>query len=92
MTRLRVDARATRRETIQQFYAALDAPAWAAANLDALADVLRDLSWRPPGRIELEWHVSPELPVADLDAIHNVLLTAIAEGHTRHPLTLRVIT
>jgi hypothetical protein len=92
MTTLRVDARPTKRETIQQFYAALDAPAWAASNLDALADVLRDLSWLPPGRIELEWHVSPELPEADLDAIHDVLLAATAQGPTPHPLSLRVIT
>ena len=27
------------------------APEWAAPNLDGLADVLRDLSWLPPGPV-----------------------------------------
>ena len=34
-------------DAIAAIYAQLDAPAWASPNLDALADVLRDLSWLP---------------------------------------------
>jgi barstar (barnase inhibitor) len=41
--------RATQDETIAAVYAQIDVPAWAARNLDALADVLRDLSWLPEG-------------------------------------------
>ncbi|MEO8888857.1 MAG: barstar family protein [Jatrophihabitantaceae bacterium] len=43
---------------IRAIYAQVDAPQWAAANLDALADVLRDLSWLPIGPV---WLVRPEL-------------------------------
>ncbi|WP_375490080.1 barstar family protein [uncultured Jatrophihabitans sp.] len=42
-----------RDEAIAALYAQLDVPTWAARNLDALADVLRDLSWLPEGPVEL---------------------------------------
>lgn len=45
-------------------YAQVGAPAWAAPNLDGLADVLRDLSWRPAGRVRLDL---PDLRELDLD-------------------------
>jgi hypothetical protein len=32
---------------VRAIYAQVDAPKWAAPNLDGLADVLRDLSWLP---------------------------------------------
>lgn len=41
----------TRAAAIADVYAQVRAPAWAAANLDALADVLRDLSWLPEGPV-----------------------------------------
>jgi hypothetical protein len=41
------------RDAIRAVYAQVGAPAWAAANLDALLDVLRDLSWRPAGPVEV---------------------------------------
>ncbi|WP_375474552.1 barstar family protein [uncultured Jatrophihabitans sp.] len=37
--------------SIRAVYAQVNAPAWAAENLDALADVLRDLSWLPEGPV-----------------------------------------
>lgn len=88
----RIEPCPTRRETIQQIYAALDAPSWAAPNLDALADVLRDLAWREPGPIELAWQPSAELPKADLSAIHAVLTAAVAStAHTARPVRFRLL-
>jgi barstar (barnase inhibitor) len=43
----------TLREAIRAIYAQVHAPDWARPNLDALADVLRDLSWLPEGEVEL---------------------------------------
>ncbi len=43
----------TRARAIADVYAQVDAPDWAAANLDALADVLRDLSWLPAGPVRV---------------------------------------
>ena len=45
-----VEESSTKADAIRAIYRAVDAPDWAAPNLDALADVLRDLSWLPPGR------------------------------------------
>lgn len=36
---------------IRDIYAQVHAPEWAATNLDALTDVLRDLSWLPAGPV-----------------------------------------
>jgi hypothetical protein len=44
----------TLREAIRAVYAQVDAPDWARPNLDALADVLRDLSWLPEGEVPLQ--------------------------------------
>lgn len=38
---------------IRSVYAQVGAPDWAALNLDALADVLRDLSWVPEGTVAI---------------------------------------
>jgi hypothetical protein len=38
---------------IEAIYAQVGAPDWAAPNLDALVDVLRDLSWLPEGTVAL---------------------------------------
>jgi hypothetical protein len=40
-------------DAIRRLYAQVAAPVWAAPNLDALLDVLRDLSWLPEGPVEL---------------------------------------
>ena len=86
-----IPARPSKRETIEAIYHAVAAPAWAAPNLDALADILRDLSWREPGPLELDWHVDPDLPAADLRQLHDVLAAAIGESvGGAHPLSLRV--
>jgi hypothetical protein len=85
-----VDPASDKQATIAAIYRAIDAPAWAAPNLDALADVLRDLSWREPGAVLLDWQVSPALPAADLAAIHDVLVASVTESaRSAHPLTLR---
>lgn len=41
------------RAAIRGVYAQVHAPQWAAPNLDALADVLRDLSWLPEGPVPI---------------------------------------
>jgi hypothetical protein len=86
-----ITPRPSKLETIEEIYRAVGAPGWAALNLDALADILRDLSWLPSGPVELDWVVSPELPDADLEAIHDVLAAAVGESvGGAHPLSLRV--
>ncbi len=88
---VRIEAAPTKQATIEAIYAALDAPTWAAPNLDALADILRDLSWLDAGPIELDWHVAPELPDGDLRQLHDVLAAAVGESvGGRTPLSLRV--
>ena len=62
-------------EAIAVIYRQVGAPDWAAPNLDALADVLRDLSWLPTGPVPLD---VPDL--AELDAIQlRAVLRQVAE-------------
>jgi Barstar (barnase inhibitor) len=83
---------ATKRGAISAIYAAVDAPDWAAPNLDGLADVLRDLSWLPPGRVTLVWRPSPQLSRGIRASIEEVLCTAVAESATSdHPLRIKGI-
>jgi hypothetical protein len=56
-------------EAIQAIYLQLGAPDWAAANLDGLADVLRDVSWLPEGPVHLSVPDLPELTAAQLRAV-----------------------
>jgi Barstar (barnase inhibitor) len=63
-------------EAIRAIYAQLGAPEWAAANLDALADVLRDLSWLPPGVVDVD---VPDLPEPDATQLRAVLWQVAAE-------------
>ena len=42
------------KDAIRGIYAQVGAPGWAAPNLDALRDVLTDLSWLPPGPVDIE--------------------------------------
>ena len=58
---------ATKADAIRAIYAAVEAPDWAAPNLDALIDVLRDLSWLPPGPVRLRF-ASP-IPAVVGDAL-----------------------
>jgi hypothetical protein len=62
-------------EAIAAIYRQLDAPDWAAANLDALADVLRDVSWLPVGPIQLD---VPDLGEPDATQLR-VVLRQVAE-------------
>ncbi|HKC26665.1 MAG TPA: hypothetical protein VKB75_01515 [Jatrophihabitans sp.] len=41
-------------DAIRNLYVQVDAPAWAAPNLDGLVDVLRDLSWLPEGPVDVD--------------------------------------
>ena len=68
-----------RRQAIRAIYAQLNAPDWAAANLDALADVLRDLSWLPEGSVSLAWVPPGDLGEPDRVAVEAVLRHAAAE-------------
>jgi hypothetical protein len=72
---------------IRAVYRAVAAPTWAAPNLDALRDVLRDLSWLPAGPVQLATPDLTALSPADRDALLEVLRTAVAESTASdHPL------
>lgn len=67
-----------KRDAIRAVYRQVDAPTWAAANLDGLADVLRDLSWLPPGPVEVD---VPEVSdPAERRSVLAVLSRAAAES------------
>lgn len=66
-------------DVIRAIYRQVQAPEWAGANLDGLADVLRDLSWLAPGPVVL---TVPDLAVlgdADRAALLRVLDQAVVE-------------
>ena len=76
-------------DAIRAIYVAVQAPAWAAANLDALADVLRDLSWLPEGPVRVTWHPPKSLPRGDRESIERILARAVGESlDTDHPIEL----
>jgi hypothetical protein len=78
-----------KRDAIRSIYRQVNAPDWAAANLDALADVLRDLSWLPEGPVTLHWAPDAELSDHDRAAIQAVLRHAGQEtAGTRRPVRL----
>jgi hypothetical protein len=62
---------------IRNVYEQVDAPAWAAPNLDGLLDVLRDLSWLPDGPVDIDPpHVDDE---ADARRLRDALRQAAAD-------------
>jgi hypothetical protein len=63
-------------EAIADIYRQVSAPAWAARNLDALADVLRDLSWLPAGPTTIS---APALDERDAARLARVLATVQQE-------------
>lgn len=65
------------RAAIRDLYIQVHAPHWAAPNLDALADVLRDLSWLPLGPVEL--NRPHRLTAGDARRLADVLDQATAE-------------
>ena len=64
-------------DAIDDIYRQVDAPRWSARNLDALADVLRDLSWLPPGEVDVR--VPGELDAIDADRLQEALGAVAAE-------------
>ncbi len=90
MTERYVAPAATKRDAIRAIYAAVNAPDWAAPNLDGLIDVLRDLSWLPPGPVVLHW-TPDRLPAADERAVVEALTIAQDEtAPTDRPVRLRI--
>ena len=78
-----------RDETIAAIYAQLDVPTWAARNLDALADVLRDLSWLPAGPVQLRLPDLTGLPPGESIRLTSVLRDVATEtARGAHPLHL----
>ena len=69
------------RAVIRALYDQVSAPDWAAANLDGLADVLRDLSWLPAGPVQLTVPGLATVPAHERRALREVLSRAAA--HTR---------
>ena len=84
-----VDSATTKAAVIRAIHRAVDAPDWAAPNLDALADVLRDLSWLPAGPVVLVW---PRPAVEQAERIVDVVreVAAESEGSDR-PLTVYLV-
>lgn len=66
-------------DAIRALYGQVDAPAWAAPNLDGLLDVLRDLSWLPPGPVGLRVPDLPDLAEAERARLAAVLRAAVSE-------------
>jgi Barstar (barnase inhibitor) len=90
MTERRIGPASTKAAVIQAIYAAVQAPPWAAPNLDGLADVLRDLSWLPSGPVTLDWVPSDLLPAHDRRALHEVLRGAAVEtAASERPVRIR---
>ena len=84
-----VEAATTKAAVVRAIYRAVDAPDWAAPNLDALADVLRDLSWLPAGPVVLVW---PRPGARDADAIVDVVREVAAESvGSQRPLTVYLV-
>lgn len=68
-------------EAIADIYRQVGAPEWAALNRDALVDVLRDLSWLPPGPVTLR------VPAMQWALLAEVLDTVQQEtAHTARPV------
>jgi hypothetical protein len=65
---------------IAAIYAQVAAPDWAASNFDALADVLRDLSWLPAGRVQLVLPDLDGLTDQDRHTLLSVLAHAVTES------------
>lgn len=74
-------------DVLGAIYTQVRAPAWAARNVDALADVLRDLSWLPDGAVELSLPDLSELSSRDSALLRQALDDLVREtADGRHPL------
>lgn len=78
------------RAAIAHVYRQISAPAWAAPNLDALADVLRDLSWLPDGQVVVrEPRLPPSAGLQDRARLRAVLDRAVQDSRNgTHPIRL----
>jgi hypothetical protein len=80
-----------KRTAIAALYRQVGAPDWAAPNLDALADVLRDLSWLPPGPLRI---TVPDLAALAADERAALLVTlwraAVESAGTAHEITVEI--
>jgi hypothetical protein len=80
-----------KRTVIAALYRQVGAPDWAAPNLDALADVLRDLSWLPPGPLRI---TMPDLAGLAADERAALLVTlwraAVESAGTAHEITVEI--
>ena len=66
-------------DVIAALYRQVAAPDYAAPNLDALSDVLRDLSWLPEGPVRLELPDLSALSVPDRDALLRALAYVVTD-------------
>jgi hypothetical protein len=67
-------------DAIRAIYRQVDAPVWAAPNLDGLTDVLRDLSWLPERPVQIALPDLSGLPDDERAALLHVLAEAVAES------------
>ena len=67
-------------DAIRAIYRQVDAPGWAAPNLDGLADVLRDLSWLPERPVQITLPDLTALPDDERAALLHVLADAVTES------------
>lgn len=70
------------RAVIAAIYRQVDAPDWAAPNLDGLADILRDLSWLPAGPVDIAVPRLDALTAAERHALQSVLHRAQMQTRT----------
>ncbi|WP_433801524.1 barstar family protein [Actinomycetospora sp. CA-084318] len=68
---------ADKQSTLAAIGRALHFPAYVAANLDALEESVRDLSWLPVGPVELVW---VDGPLRDADPPTHRTITEILDG------------
>jgi hypothetical protein len=82
----------SKRGAIAEFYRAVEAPAWAAPNLDGLADVLGDLSWLAAGSVTLAWVDRAAVPEDARRRITRLLEDVAAESAgSAHPLVVYLV-
>lgn len=85
-----VPAATSTAEVVDGIAAALDFPSWFGRNLDALFDLLSDLSWQPEGEHVLVWAGHSVLRDKDPDGYRAVVavLADAAAAPTGRPLTV----
>ncbi len=88
-----VDPASDKPALLAAIYRALDAPAYAGANYDALADIVGDLGWLPPGPVRLVWTPASSLPSAVRAEVSEILTEAVAAtAGTDRPLVAYLAT